>query len=204
MMLPHRFLCVITDEHHCPVELAGQALEGGARMVQLRRKEASGRELFAWAVRIQELCRQHEALFIVNDRVDIALAMKADGVHLGQDDLPARAARSLFGPDAIIGVSVSSVAEAAQASLDGADYIGVGHIFPTFSKEKTTPPLGTAVIESIRKAAGLPVVAIGGIGLKNAYEVMKAGASGIAVISAVSDAGNPKEASIALVRQICR
>jgi thiamine-phosphate pyrophosphorylase len=204
MMLPNRFLCVITDEHRCPVELAGYALEGGARMIQLRRKMASGRELFAWAVRIQELCRQHEALFIVNDRVDIALAMNADGVHLGLDDLPARAARSLLGPDAIIGVSVSNTAEASQATLDGADYIGAGHIFPTFSKEKSTPPLGVAVIESIRKAAGLPLVAIGGISLQNAAEVMNSGASGIAVISAVSGADNPVMATKALIRQIWR
>jgi thiamine-phosphate pyrophosphorylase len=173
-------------------------------MIQLRRKMASGRELFAWAVRIQELCRQHEALFIVNDRVDIALAMNADGVHLGLDDLPARAARSLLGPDAIIGVSVSNTAEASQATLDGADYIGAGHIFPTFSKEKSTPPLGVAVIESIRKAAGLPLVAIGGISLQNAAEVMNSGASGIAVISAVSGADNPVMATKALIRQIWR
>jgi thiamine-phosphate pyrophosphorylase len=202
MTLPRRFLCVIIDERLCPVELAGMALDGGARMVQLRRKTASGLELYEWAVRIQELCRQRDAIFIVNDRIDIALAMHADGVHLGQEDLPASAARSLLGPDAIIGVSVSSVAEAQQASLDGANYIGVGHIFPTFSKEKLTPPLGTESISQIGKAAGLPVVAIGGIGSGNVLDVIKAGASGIAVISAVSGADNPTEATRDLVNRI--
>jgi thiamine-phosphate pyrophosphorylase len=202
MTLPRKFLCVITDERHCPVELAGMALDGGARMVQLRRKAASGRELYEWALRIQELCRQRDALFIVNDRVDIALAMHADGVHLGQEDLPASAARKILGPDAIIGVSVSSVAEAEQAVKDGADYIGVGHIFPTISKEKLSPPLGTASISQIGNAAGVPVIAIGGIDAGNIHEVMKAGASGIAVISAVSGADDPTAAARDLVNRI--
>ncbi|NTW51380.1 MAG: thiamine phosphate synthase [Chlorobiaceae bacterium] len=202
MILPRKFLCVITDEHLCPVKLAGMALDGGARMVQLRRKTASGRELYEWASRIQELCRQRDAVFIVNDRVDIALAMHADGVHLGQDDLPASAARSLLGPDTIIGVSVSSAAEAEKARDDGADYIGAGHIFPTFSKEKTSPPLGTAPIREIAKASGLPVVAIGGINMDNLRKVMAAGASAVAVISAVSGAIDPVSATRTLVNQI--
>ncbi len=202
MTLPHRFLCVITDDIHNPVELAQMALAGGARMLQLRRKSASGRELFEWAVRIQELCRAHEALFIVNDRVDIAIAMKADGVHLGQEDLPAAAARAMLGPDAILGVSASNVDEAVKAREDGADYIGLGHIFPTRSKDKPVPPLGTAAIGEVRKAVGLPVVAIGGIDPENVTEVMKAGASGIAVISAVAGAQNPSAAARHLVQRI--
>jgi thiamine-phosphate pyrophosphorylase len=202
MKLPHRFLCVITDDHRCPVELARLALDGGARMFQLRRKSASGRELFEWAVRIQELCRQHEALFIVNDRVDIAMAMHADGVHLGQEDLPAAAARAMLGPDALIGVSADGVNEARRALEDGADYIGLGHIFPTYSKDKPDPPLGTSVIGEVKKVVGLPVVAIGGIGPDNVEEVMNAGASGIAVISAVSGAQNPTAAARNLVRRI--
>ncbi|NTU58220.1 MAG: thiamine phosphate synthase [Chlorobiaceae bacterium] len=202
MNLPRRFLCVITDERACPVELATMALDGGARMVQLRRKTASGRELYEWAVRIQELCRQREAMFIVNDRLDIALAMHADGVHLGQQDLPAKIARALLGPEAIIGVSVSTPAEAENAGRDGANYIGVGHIFPTFSKDKPSPPLGMASINPIGKAAGLPVIAIGGIETGNIREVMKAGASGIAVISAVCGADHPAAAARELVNKI--
>lgn len=202
MNLPRRFLCVITDDSRCPVELAGMALEGGARMVQLRRKNASGRELYEWSVRMQELCRHHEAVFIVNDRVDIALAMQADGVHLGQQDLPAAAARKILGPDAIIGVSVSGVAEALKAEEHGASYIGLGHIYPTFSKDKPTPPLGTQAIGEVRKAVGLPIVAIGGIGPANAPEVIETGAAGIAVISAVTGAPDPVSASKELVRRI--
>jgi thiamine-phosphate pyrophosphorylase len=202
MSLPRRLLCVITDERSNPVELARMALEGGAGMIQLRRKTNSGRELYEWAVRIQELCRERQALFIVNDRVDIAMAMHADGVHLGQQDLPASAARDLLGSDAIIGISVSSANEAAKASEEGASYIGVGHIFPTFSKDKPSEPLGTAAIRSIAKAAQLPVIAIGGIDQDNAAEVIRAGASGIAVISAVSDSDAPEAAARELVRRI--
>lgn len=202
MNLPYRFLCVITDDLRCPVELAGMALEGGARMVQLRRKNASGRELFEWSIRIQELCRRYDAVFIVNDRVDIACAMQADGVHLGQQDLPVASARSILGPDALIGVSVSGIDEARQAVADGAGYIGLGHIFPTYSKDKSSPPLGTGIIRAVRRAVSLPVVAIGGIDPDNVSRVMEAGASGIAVISAVSGAENPSLATRELVRRI--
>lgn len=202
MNLPRRFLCVITDERLSPVELAGMALQGGARMIQLRRKHATGRELYEWAVRMQELCRSHDATFIVNDRVDIALAIQADGVHLGQEDLPASAARAILGPDAIIGVSVSSADEARIAQDAGADYVGLGHIYPTFSKDKPLPPLGTSAIGEVAGAIELPVVAIGGIGHANASEVMTAGASGIAVISAVTGAEDPVAATRDLMRRI--
>ncbi len=202
MRLPHRFLCVITDEHRDPVELAGLALEGGAGMIQLRRKNAAGRDLFEWAVRIQERCHRHGALFIVNDRLDIAMAMHADGVHLGQEDLPASAARALLGPDILIGVSACDVREAEAARLDGADYIGLGHIFPTISKEKPFPPVGTGCIAEVRNATGLPIVAIGGINAGNTAEVIRAGASGIAVISAVAGAGDPVAATKDLVRRV--
>jgi thiamine-phosphate pyrophosphorylase len=204
MSLPHRFLCVITDDLRNPVELAQMALAGGARMIQLRRKAASGRELFEWAVRIQELCLEHEALFIVNDRVDIAIAMQADGVHLGQEDLPASEARAMLGSATILGISACNVEEAIRARDDGADYIGLGHIFPTCSKDKPFPPLGTLAIGEVRKAVGLPVVAIGGIGPENVAEVVKAGASGIAVISAVTGAEDPSAAARDLVQRIWR
>ena len=203
MTFPRRLLCVITDEVSYPVTLARMALEGGAGMVQLRKKTASGRELYEWAVRIQELCRQRHALFIINDRVDIALAMHADGVHLGQLDLPASAARALLGPDPLIGVSVSTPEEAVRAAEDRASYIGVGHIFPTFSKDKPSKPLGTSALRTIANAAsGLPVIAIGGIDLDNAGEVIRAGATGIAVISAVSGSEDPVSATRDLFNSI--
>lgn len=204
MKIPKRLLCVITDEQASPVELARQALDGGAGMVQLRNKKASGRELYEWALRIQELCRQHHALFILNDRVDIALAVKADGIHLGQQDMPATVARKLLGPDTLIGVSVGNIGEAIKAAADGADYLGLGHIFSTQSKEKLTEPIGPGAIRPVAEKTGLPVIAIGGIDARNAFEVIKAGATGIAVISAVSASSEPEKATrklVALLRQ---
>ncbi|HHE31296.1 MAG TPA: thiamine phosphate synthase [Chlorobaculum parvum] len=202
MNIPRRLLCVITDQHTNPVELARMALEGGAGMVQLRRKSTSGRDLFEWTLRIQALCREHGALFIVNDRVDIALASHADGVHLGQQDMPVTSARKLLGTETLIGVSVSNTAEAAKAAKDGADYLGAGHIFPTGSKEKPMPPIGTAAIRPIIEASKLPVIAIGGIEVCNAAEVIAAGASGVAVISAVSGSEDPVVATRELVKHI--
>lgn len=188
------FLCFITDDAFPPVEMSKKALGGGAHMIQLRHKSASGEELYQWSVEIRELCRRHGAIFIVNDRVDIAIAAKADGVHLGQQDLPASAARNLLGPDKIIGISVCSAAEAVEAEKAGADYVGFGHIFPTASKEKNSPPKGPEAIAGIRKASSLPLVAIGGISRQNVQEVVHAGASGVAVIAAISRSPDPEEA----------
>ena len=193
------FLCVITDDALCPVSLAEQVLTGGASMIQLRHKNASGSQLFSWAVEIRKRCKPYHALCIINDRVDIAMASHADGVHLGQQDMPAEAARKILGNNSIIGVSASSLGEAMQAEKDGADYIGFGHIFPTVSKKKEYAPLGT---ETLRKAAdglSLPIVAIGGIDLENAASIISSGASGIAVISAVIRASDPSFAAHQLV-----
>ncbi|MEI7707201.1 MAG: thiamine phosphate synthase [Chlorobium sp.] len=199
-MIPYSpFLCVITDEAYCPVTLAEQALKGGAAMIQLRHKTASGSQLFAWAVAIGKLCSEYHALFIINDRVDIALASKADGVHLGQDDLPAAAARKLLGNSRIIGVSASSLEEAVQAEKDGADYIGFGHIYPTVSKLKEHAPLGPDNLQKTVESLSLPVVAIGGITIENAPILISRGAAGVAVISAVSRAEVPSKAASELL-----
>lgn len=189
------FLCVITDEALCPVTLAEQALKGGAAMIQLRHKTASGSQLFSWAVEISKRCHQYHALCIINDRVDIALASSADGVHLGQQDMPARTARKLLGKMAIIGVSASSPDEARLAEQEGADYIGFGHIYPTASKLKEFSPVG---VEALRKTAAivsLPIIAIGGITIENSASLISCGASGVAVISAVSKADDPSKAA---------
>lgn len=198
-MIPARpFLCVITDETASPEFIAEQALRGGAGMIQLRRKQASGSELYGWACRLQELCRHHGALFIVNDRTDIALAARADGVHLGQEDLPLAEARRLLGPEAIIGISTASIEEAQEAERNGADYIGFGHLYPTGSKEKRTPPVGLGELQRVAASVSIPVVAIGGITLQTAPAVIAGGASGIAVISAVTGAPEPAKAARAL------
>ncbi|MFN3476319.1 MAG: thiamine phosphate synthase [Candidatus Methylomirabilales bacterium] len=191
-------LCVITDRkvsgglsHR---EMAERALQGGASIIQLRDKEASPRALLPEAFALAQLCRQYGATFIVNDRLDLALASGADGVHLGQDDLPAQAARRLL-QGKLLGVSTHSVEQAVQAEEDGADYIGVGPIFPTATKETGYRPLGLEGLRKIREAVKIPVLAIGGIDFENAPLVIQAGADGVAVISAVVGAHDITQAA---------
>ncbi|NLV27600.1 MAG: thiamine phosphate synthase [Methanomicrobiales archaeon] len=182
-------LYIITDDDLTPgsshVRIAQDALIGGARIIQLRDKKRSGAELYAIAKEIRNLCNMYNAGFIVNDRVDIALLSGADGVHLGQDDLPLTVVRPLFPPPFIIGISVGSVDEAVLAEEGGADYLGVGPIFSTETKKDAGSAVGTEMIRKIRENVAIPIVAIGGIKLSNTREVIAAGADGIAVISAV-------------------
>lgn len=200
MRLDIPILCCITADSSCPVTQAKKALEGGATMIQLRRKLASGSELYTWTEKIQKLCRRHNAVCIVNDRVDIALAAKADGVHLGQEDLPLEAARKLLGNQRIIGATISTVTEAKRAERQGCSYAGLGHIFPTVSKTKSSEPVGLKRIREISAFLTVPILAIGGIGTDNVCEVISAGADGIAVISAVSDAADPVKAAAELLK----
>lgn len=167
------------------VELAAAALAGGATALQLRDKDRPARELYTLGCALAELCAKHAALFVVNDRLDIALACQADGVHLGQDDLPAARARAIAGPGLVIGVSTGAPGEAADAWRDGADYLGVGPAFATATKRDAGVPIGPEGLASVVRAAALPVVAIGGIGPGNAAVALAAGACGVAAISAV-------------------
>ncbi len=160
-----------------------QAVAAGVAVVQYRRPKASTAALFAEALVLRRLCRG--ALFLVNDRVDIALAVEADGVHLGQSDLPIAAARLLLGRGKTIGLTVHSVKEAAEAAAAGADYLGVSPIYTTQTKADAGPPAGIALIRQIKQLVKLPLVAIGGINLANAPAVIHAGADGICAISAV-------------------
>jgi thiamine-phosphate pyrophosphorylase len=159
------------------------ALAAGVRVVQYREKHAGTRALVAEARKLKTLCR--DALFLVNDRVDVALAVGADGVHLGQDDLPYGAARELLGPDKIIGITVHSVAEAVAAQKLGADYLGVSPIFATGTKADAGAPAGVALLRDIRPRVTLPLIAIGGLTLANAGEAIRAGAHGLCAIAAV-------------------
>lgn len=172
------------------MEVAAAALEGGADAIQLRGKELGGRELHGLALRMGDAIGRSPAggLFFVNDRIDVAMAAKADGVHLGQEDVPARAARSLMSAGMILGISATTVEEALAAREDGADYLGVGPVFATPSKDDAAPPIGLEGLKRIREAVELPIVAIGGIDADNARRVFDAGADGIAVISAVTGA----------------
>jgi thiamine-phosphate pyrophosphorylase len=182
-------LYVITDEviagGRSHVRIAQQAVLGGAGIIQLRDKSLSGKELAVVGREIAGITRKAGAVFIINDRLDVAIACGADGVHLGQDDLQASTARQLSPPGFIIGVSVGTVEEALAAEREGADYVALSPVFPTASKGNAGPGYGLDRLREIRRAVSLPIIAIGGINRKNVQEVIAAGADGIAVISAV-------------------
>lgn len=181
-------LYIITDERISGglshAEVAAQALEGGAEVIQLRDKDMSGGPMLAAALEIRELTRKAGALFIVNDRLDIALLSGADGVHLGQGDIPIAAARKLTPPGFIIGISVLTLEEALDAEASGADYLGPGPIFPTDTKLDAAPASGLDSLREMSSKVSIPLVAIGGINHQNLADVIKAGASGAAIISA--------------------
>ncbi|MGE5189812.1 MAG: thiamine phosphate synthase [Gemmatimonadota bacterium] len=186
-------LCVITDERlgrgRSHVEIAEAAIRGGADVIQLRDKTAAGRRLHDVALELRRITREAGVPLIVNDRLDVALAAGADGVHVGREDLPAAAARRILGPGMILGVSAETVDDAVAAERDGADYLGVGPVFEARgSKADAAEPLGLDLIARVRQACRLPIVAIGGIDTGNARQVRDAGADAAAVISAVVSA----------------
>ncbi|HZE73465.1 MAG TPA: thiamine phosphate synthase [Pyrinomonadaceae bacterium] len=164
---------------------------GGARFVQLRDKDSSPREFQLEAIRAMTVARQFGVRIIINDRVDVALAVEADGVHLGQDDMPPRAARLLLGEESLIGLSTHNLQQAIDAAAEPVDYLALGPIFTTSSKSDTAPPVGLDGLTSVRQAIGRkPLVAIGGITVCNAQAVLRAGADSLAVISALFEDSN--------------
>lgn len=180
-------LCVITDRSSCRIsyeEMVLRTLRAGARWVQYRDKISSKRAVYEEAVRLRNIARDFEAVFIVNDYPDIAHAADADGVHLGQDDLPLREARKIVGRKKIVGISTHNLNEAIEAERNGADYIGVGPVFQTGTKDAGLPK-GTALIREIKRQIHIPVVAIGGINLDNIMSVMQEKADAVAVASAI-------------------
>jgi thiamine-phosphate pyrophosphorylase len=176
------------------VDVLAAAVDGGCRLVQLREKEWPSGRLLPLAERLRARCAATGVTFIVNDRVDLALAVGADGVHLGQDDLPARVARQLLRPGMILGVSTHSVAQARAAQADGADYVAVGSMFATRSKADFEL-VGPDLLRKLRGEIRVPLIGIGGITPDNVQEVIRAGADGVAVISAVGAADDPRAAS---------
>lgn len=185
-----------------PLDIAAAAFAGGAGVVQYRQKGISSRELFLWAQQLAALAREQGKVLIINDRVDLALAVRADGVHLGPDDLPVSVARRILGPTAIIGASAGTVDEAIEAEAEGATYLGVGCIYGTASKADAGDPIGPERIAEIRAAVRIPIVAIGGVTATHIPELITAGADGIAVISAVTRAKNMKTATRELVKAV--
>jgi thiamine-phosphate pyrophosphorylase len=190
-----------TSRGRSHLQVAEAAIAGGADVLQLRDKEASSGLLYREGLELRKLTRDARVPFIVNDRLDIALAVEADGVHVGQSDLPASVVRKIMGPGKILGVSVATVEEAVRAERDGADYLGVGPVFEARgTKPDTGEPMGLDVIARIRRHCRLPIVAIGGINAENVRKVREAGADGAAVISAIVSADDISEATRRLKR----
>ncbi len=199
-------LHVITDtvvqNRYDAVELARLALAGGARLVQVRDKRLDD-DAFAGVVReVVALCRSAGALCIVNDRVEVARATHAHGVHVGADDAPVAAARAALGPGAIVGASASTPEAARAAEAAGADYVGCGAVWATASKHKSEPPIGLEGLRAVCEAVRIPVIAIGGVTAERARACIEAGAHGVAVIGAVCAAPDPRAATEALVRVV--
>ncbi|SAL72825.1 thiamine-phosphate pyrophosphorylase [Caballeronia arvi] len=190
--------------HDAAVRVARAALEGGATLVQLRAPEWHKRAWFDLARELLPITRAHGVPFVINDHVDVALAVGADGVHIGQRDLPADITRQLLGPDALIGLSVSNLDETADAdTLAGiVDYLGAGPVYATPTKTDASTPCGIDGLAAIRAAARLPTVAIGGIQSHNAADVMRARPAGLAVVSTICKAADPREAAATLAATI--
>lgn len=183
------------------LDILDAALAGGSRLIQLREKEWPSGRVLPLAERLRARCAAAGATFIVNDRVDLAVAAGADGVHVGQDDLPARVARPLLRPGMILGVSTHSVAQARAAQADGADYIAVGSMFPTRSKAEFEL-VGPDLLRKLRGEIRVPLIGIGGITHANVGEVIAAGADGVAVISAVCAADDARASAARFVALI--
>ena len=174
------------------------AIRGGVSCVQLREKDCSTREFVDEARGLHPLLKQHRVPLIINDRLDIAMAIGAEGIHLGQEDMHILDARRLVGDTMIIGISAENLGDAIEAERQGADYIGISPVFSTPTKTDTAPPLGLAGIQRIREAVSIPLVGIGGINHHNARDIISAGADGVAVVSAIVSAGCPETAAAAL------
>lgn len=192
-------LYAITDRRlaggRSSAEVMEKAILGGVTLVQLREKEAGGRKMVEEAQALLKVTRRYGIPLIINDRLDVALAVGAEGVHLGQEDIPCRLARQILGPEKIIGVSASTVEEAVQAERDGADYLGVGAVFPTGTKADAGEAIGLDALAAIKARVKIPVVAIGGINAANAAQVAATGVDGLAVVSAIVAAADPEEAA---------
>lgn len=193
--------CERLSEGRSNLQVLEEVIRGGARIVQLREKEVTTRELYSLALKFRELTQKAGVLLIINDRIDVAMAVQADGVHLGQDDLPVPAARALA-PDLLIGASTHSLEEALRAEEEGADYVNIGPIFPTSTKEGAEKFLGPDAIISIGSRLRIPFTVMGGINESNMESVLEKGARRVAVVTAITRAADIARTVSELSRQI--
>lgn len=188
-----------TDEEF--LNIIEEAIKGGVTVVQIREKDADTLEFYNISNKVKEICSKYNVPLIINDRIDIALAIDADGVHIGQSDMPIKIARKLIGNDKILGISAHNIQEAKEAEENGADYLGVGAIFSTSTK-KDANDVSIDTLKEISSNVDIPTVAIGGINLDNVEKLKDTNISGISVVSAIMNAENPKIASEKLLRKI--
>jgi thiamine-phosphate pyrophosphorylase len=194
----HVLTDVVLQSHFSHEELTRLAVAGGADTIQFRQKTGATRDMIQVAQRMRRLCEEEGVTFVVNDRIDVAMAVAAHGVHLGQNDFPIPLAREILGPNVIIGGSAATMDEALICLSEGADYVGFGPVFPTGSKDDAGPVSGPEILGEVVRAIPLPVIAIGGVSAENTGDIMKTGARGIAVISAVCCQKDPEGATRAL------
>lgn len=198
-------LYLVTDTALCPreklLDCVEAAIRGGVTMVQLREKEISTRAFYEEAEALKRLTSKYQIPLLINDRLDIALAVDAEGLHIGQSDLPADVARRLLGADKLLGLSAGSVEEAKAAVNDGADYLGVGAVFPTETKQDAKN-VGKDMLRAVKEAVSVPVVGIGGIHAENLPDIYGCGADGIAVVSAIMGSSRPETAAQTLRRMV--
>ena len=191
-------LYLVTDHRNKTEEeflnIIEEAIKGGTSIVQLREKTASTKDFYQLALKVKEITTRYDVPLLINDRIDIALAVDSEGVHIGQDDMPADIAREIIGEDKILGVSASTVEEAKKAEIDSADYIGSGAVFPTATKDDADS-VSEEELKEIVDSIDIPVVAIGGITIENAHTLKASGIAGFSVVSAIMSAEDPKEAS---------
>ena len=169
-------------------------IKGGVSVVQIREKTADTLDFYNLALKVKDITTKYDVPLIINDRVDVALAIDADGVHVGQSDMPCDVTRKLIGNDKILGVSAATIEEAQKAERNGADYIGTGAVFPTATKDDA-PKITKKDLKDVVDSISIPVVAIGGITIDNAHELNDTGIAGLSVVSAIMSAENPKKAS---------
>lgn len=171
-----------------------EGIKGGVSVVQIREKTADTLDFYNLALKVKEITTRYNIPLIINDRVDVALAIDADGVHVGQSDMPCDVTRRLIGPDKILGISAATVEEAKKAEKDGADYIGAGAVFPTSTKADASS-VTKEELTKIVKSINIPVVAIGGINIENADQLKDTGIAGLSVVSAIMSSDDPKKSS---------
>ncbi|MFW6005708.1 MAG: thiamine phosphate synthase [Desulfonatronovibrionaceae bacterium] len=199
-------LYLVTDQDLCRgrdlVDTVMEAVAGGVTAVQIREKNASARAFFQLALALKKRLAKQDVPLIINDRVDVAVAADADGVHVGQTDLPAAQVREMIGPDKILGISINTFEQMEEAARNQVDYLSLSPVFPTPTKTDTTEPFGISGLKKARTLTRLPLITIGGVNLENIHEIMSTGLDGVALVSAICSADSPEQAARTLAEKI--